>query len=131
MQKFDLMRRTDATVSAILQAIELPIRSTLWRMKPAADEDTGEIDERAWEISDFVEENLFKKLDKPWDNLLKEICTMFPFGFSLFEIVWGADEEGNIIIKKIAFRKQTTIMAWETSAGLPGVQQILPSGVVG
>jgi hypothetical protein len=130
MQKFDLMRRTDAQINAVLLALELPIRATKWSVKPPEDED-GEIDEQAWEITDFVEDNLFNKLDRPWDNLLKEICTLFPFGFSLFEKVWGTDEDGNIILKKIAYRKQTTINKWETQEGLPGVEQISPQPIVG
>jgi len=130
MQKFDLMRRTDAQINAVLLALELPIRATNWSVKPPEDED-GEIDEQAWEITDFVEDNLFNKLDRTWDNLLKEICTMFPFGFSLFEKVWGTDDEGNIILKKIAYRKQTTISKWETQEGLPGVEQISPNPIVG
>ena len=86
------MRRTDAQASAMLLAIELPIRATRWSVKPAEDEE-GEIDEQDWKVADFVEDNLFNKLSKTWDETLKEVCTMFPFGFSLFEKVYGADEQ--------------------------------------
>lgn len=75
---YDEMRRTDAQVNAVLLAMELPIRSTRWFVKPAEDAD-GEVDDLAWEVADFVEKNLFEQLSVTFDDLLREILTMLPF----------------------------------------------------
>jgi hypothetical protein len=87
-----MMRRSDAQVFATLLAMELPIRSTKWFIDPGVNKD-GEVDDLAWEVQDFVQRNLFEKLSMTFDNLLQEILTMLPFGFSVFEKVYGTDDD--------------------------------------
>lgn len=113
---FDEMRRTDAQVNASLLAMELPIRATKWYVEPAFNDD-GETEEQDEQIAKFVETALFDYMDNAWDDLLREILTMLPFGFSVFEKVYGIKqtEEGpKIILKKLAFRKQVTIERRQT-----------------
>ncbi len=109
---FDEMRRTDAQVNAVILAMELPIRSTRWFIKPAenADGETGDLE---WEVADFIEDCLFNTMEQTWDDLLREILTMLPFWFSVFEKVYSVEDD-KIKIKKLWFRKQTTVMKWET-----------------
>lgn len=125
---YDQMRKSDAQVFATLLACELPIRSTEWGIKPGTNKN-GEIDEKCKEIADFVEYNLFEALENTFDDLLREILTMLPFGFSVFEKVYGLDEQGQIILKKLWSRKQTSIHRWQTSTGSPGIVQLVPAGV--
>jgi len=102
---YDKMSRSDAQVKAMLLLLELPIRSTMWFIKPY-DESS-----KAKEISDFINNNLFKKIGFSFDELLKNICTMFAFGHSIFEKVFEV-RNGYLEWKKIAVRPQSTIYDW-------------------
>jgi hypothetical protein len=85
---FDKMRKSDAQVFATLLACELPIRSTK-RFVDAARDENDEVSDEAKEIAQFIEDCLFKHMTITRDSLLLEILTMLPFGFSLFEKVFG------------------------------------------
>jgi hypothetical protein len=85
------MRKSDATVNATLLACEMPIRSTRWFIEPATN-DNGEVDTKDQEVADFVSEALFDKIEGSWDDQLREILTMLPFGFSLFEKVYKFED---------------------------------------
>lgn len=123
MEVYDKMRRSDAQISAVLMAMELPIRSGFWSIDPARNED-DEVDEADQEIADFIDEAIFSKLKDGWDNKLREILTMFAFGFSVFEKTYTSDGK-RIWLDKMGFRKQQTIQRWETKDRTPGVVQIL------
>ena len=125
MDTYDKMRRSDAQVSAILLAMELPIRSAYWYIDPAKDEN-DEVADFDKEVADFVQEALFEKLQDGFDNKLREILTMLPFGFSVFEKVYTGDGE-RVWIDKLGFRKQTTIMRWMTKDRFPGITQWVPT----
>jgi len=83
---YERMGRSDSQIKAILLMLELPIRSTQWFIKPCDNSS------KAKEISDFVSDCLFG--DYPngilngFDEFLKNICTMFQFGHSIFEKVF-------------------------------------------
>lgn len=125
MEVYDRMRRSDAQVSAVLLAMELPIRNAYWDIEPAKNED-DEVTPEYQEQADFVTEALFERMQDGWDNKLREILTMLPFGFSLFEKVYKVEDD-RVWIDKLGFRKQVTIQRWITSARLPGVTQLLPT----
>jgi hypothetical protein len=74
----------------------------------------------------FVSENLFEYMNSTRDDFLREALTMLCFGFSLFEKVYEMKED-KIVLKKLAFRKQTTVFRRETSDGKAGITQLLPS----
>lgn len=125
MEVFEKMRRSDAQVSAVLLAMELPIRNAYWFVEPAKDDD-DEVTPEAEEHARFVSDNLFEKMRDGWDNKLREILTELPFGFSLFEKTYISDGE-KVYLDKLGFRKQTTIMQWMTQDRTPGVLQQLPT----
>ncbi len=61
METFDKMRRSDAQVSAVLLAMELPIRNAFWDIEPAKNEE-NEVTPEYQEQADFVKENLFERM---------------------------------------------------------------------
>jgi phage gp29-like protein len=122
---WDEMRRSDATVGASLRAVKLPIKSAKY-FTTAASEETQDV-----EIETFVSWNLFERLK--WKSILGEILTHLDYGFSVHEMVFGMEIVNGverIVLQKIAFRKQTTITAWEAEKGVPGVTQRLANGDV-
>lgn len=123
VRKYDEMRRTDAQINAVLSAMELPIRSTRWYIEPSQNAD-GETGDAEWQVADFVEKALFQDMEQTWDDTLREILTMLPFGFSILEKVYKVNGD-KITIKKLGYRKQSSIQKWETQDGAAGVTQYL------
>lgn len=120
---YDEMRRSDPTVAAVLKVVKLPIQNAKPIIKPfkVMDEDVKPEDD---EIAKFIEQALFEKMDKTWDQFLGEALTCLDFGYSLFEKVYYPDGK-NIWIKDLAFRRQQSIENWETLDGMAGVTQNL------
>jgi len=122
---YDKMRKSDGVIGAVLLACELPIRSATFYVEPASD------DPQDQEIAEFVENNLFKGMTVTWDDFLRQILLMLPFGHMVFEKVFTEVEyKGNTYIgwKKFAPRLPTSIYKWETADHQPGITQILPDG---
>ncbi|MFN3008608.1 phage portal protein family protein [Mycolicibacterium wolinskyi] len=123
IKMYEEMRRGDATVHAGLMAVKYPIISVTWNTESGG-EDT--VDEDAKELIDY---NFTEVLN--WRETLTEMLTMLDFGFYVAELVFdvrpvnGVDR---IVLVKIAYRKQTTIEAWETKEHTPGITQRLTSG---
>lgn len=130
LEKYDEMRKSDAQVNAVLDAMSLPIRSTDWYIEAGKNEE-GETDELCEEIREFVEEALFRKMEQAWDDHLREVLTFLPFGFCVKEKVYTLGGDGKIWLKGLEYRKQTTIYKWEQEDGTAGVMQILPSPKAG
>lgn len=126
LEIYDRMRKSDAQVHATLLYCELPIMSTKWSIKAAVNED-GESDPEDEEIAEFVRKALFEGMAHTFQDFLREVLTMFPFGHSVFEVVWEIEDE-QVWITKLGWRKQTTIDKWETEDGSAGITQILPDG---
>lgn len=129
---YEEMRRSDAQVNASLLAMELPIRSTKWSVEASQNEE-WESDEQSREIAEFVENCLFDYLDTTWDDLLRQILTMLPFWFSVFEKVYGfkeIDGQKKVVLSKLWLRKQDSIQKWECEDGSAGVTQILPTAKI-
>lgn len=123
MWVYEEMRRSDPTVKAALLICKLPILSAKWYVEPAKDKE-WETDDEAWEVQTFVEKNLFERMGEGWNTFLNEALTMFAFGFSLFEKVYTY-RDNQIILSKLAFRKQSSVERWETSDGEPWIRQQL------
>ena len=121
---FDKMRKGDAKVFATLLACELPIRSTKWTIEPFVEEG-GIASSQDVLVADLVRRNLFETMTMTWDQMLTEILTMLPFGFSVFEKVYRVIGS-EVMLKELAPRKQTTIEKWEMDDGEPGIKQFLP-----
>lgn len=117
----EMMR--DPTVAAMLFALSSLIRSVSWRIE-AGDETTEHQEAR-----DFADEVLFQDMDHPWEDFVADACTMFPYGFAPFEVVFkkragipkGADpvtggsiyNDGRFGLKKLALRSQDTVQRWD------------------
>lgn len=122
--KYDEMRRSDPSISALLLACWLPIKATKRFIQPSSNTEwvTEDIDR---EMVEFVENNLFKTMDITWEQFIHECLTFLAFGFSVFEKVYEVDENGKFIIKKLAYRHQRTIWQWQMADGKQGIQQQL------
>jgi len=124
LNTYDRMRKSDAQIFATLLVVELPIRSTKWYVE-ATKNDAGDVDAQSQEIAEFVEDALFEGMEQKWDDFLREALTMLPFGFSVHEKVYEADDD-HVWIKKLASRRQRTIYKWEQEDHSAGVTQLLP-----
>lgn len=123
---FDKMRKSDGTIRATIQAIQLPIRRANWYVKPANEED-----EKAQEVADFVSRNLFDMMSITWDDFLRQALLSLPFGVMVFEKVFDfqqVDGKDRIVWKKFAPRLPKSIHKWETRTGETGIQQMAPDG---
>ena len=141
MKRFDEMRRNDPDVGAVLTAIEMSILSVDWVVERAGvtpqDEEAAVFLEQCWDDMSM----------SPKD-LMSDICTMFPFGFHLAELVYKVRDgtkpststsespapskydDGRIGWRKMAPRHQETISRWDfdEAGGLRGAYQQLPQG---
>jgi hypothetical protein len=121
---YNKMARSDGQVKAILLMLSLPIRATQWFVRP---KDTSP---KAIEISNFVQDNLFGGynvgLNTGFDDFIKNITTMFQYGFSIFEKVFEV-KEGKLKYKKFAVRPQSTIydIFYDEVGDCSGIEQYL------
>ena len=106
----DKMRWSDASVQAALLLCELPIRSTEWDIEPA--DETAQ----SKEIADFVKDNLFQGLQTSWEDVLRQILLMHPYGCMVFEVIYKMTEDGKIGWRKWAPRMPRTIEKWNVDA---------------
>lgn len=104
---------TDPIVGAILFAIEMHLRRSGWNVE-------GEDEE----LVEFVED-CKSDMSHTFQDLLSEILSMLPFGFSVHEIVYKLRDDGRIGWKKMPIRSQDSIERWEFDKenGLNGVYQ--------
>ena len=118
IQVFKEMRDNDATVGAMLFAVEMLIRQVEWRVEPATEQPADQ------ETAEFVDEN-FEDMSATWDDTMSDILSMLPFGFSVLEEVYkvrlgdsphpGLDskfDDGRIGWRKLPIRAQETIERW-------------------
>ncbi len=133
MQSFRDMRDSDATVGALLLAVDLLCRRVEWRVE-AAGEGTGEAEEHA----EFVR-TILQDMSHTWEDFISEALTMLVFGWSFFELVAkrrvgpyearpelrSAYDDGRIGIRKLAPRAQWTLERWEIGedGGVDGMWQ--------
>ena len=120
VRAYQEMRDNDPVIGAILYSIKALVRQTEWSIQP-----TGETPEHV-AAAEFVEE-CRKDMSHTWHDLLAEVLSMLPFGWSYFETVYkyrrGPDAEdgsersnyndGKIGWRKIALRAQETLYKWE------------------
>lgn len=103
---YDEMRRSDPQIRAVLQAINLPLRQANYYFDPV-DDTPGEI-ERAEQISD----DFFKNMTMTWDDTLRHVLLMFPFGFSPLEKVWEL-RDGMVRPRKFDPRLPQSVVEWK------------------
>lgn len=100
------MKRSDGTVRGMLRTLKTPIQSAHWYIKPASD---APIDMK---IAEFVEDNLFNRLNVPWNRVIEDALIMCEYGFSSLEKVWDIGQDGKIYLKKLAPRHPLDIREW-------------------
>ena len=126
---WDEMRRSDAQVSMLMNAIMNPIKSASWEFEPYAQ--TPECIKHA----EFMSHNLKEAID--FETFLHEALTLLPFGHSLFEVmhsvVFNDPRYGTYNgLNALAFRSQKTIERWnlEPKTGrLKSVEQFVYSDI--
>jgi hypothetical protein len=101
------MTTNDATIGAILFAVEMLIRQVPWTIEPASDAQE-DVDAAA-----FVEECLFGGMEQTWEDTLAEILTMLPWGWSLHELVYARREDGRIGWHGWPIRSQDSLLEWQ------------------
>lgn len=126
LKNYDIMRRSDATVQALLDVIKLPILSASWSVQAASD------DQKDLDIADWVRFNLFDS-NIVFTDLLSEVMTYQDFGYSVFEKIWDYTKwNGQTLIglKDLQSRKQRSIYRWQTNDAQPrfGITQYVPGG---
>lgn len=121
LRQYDIMRRSDATIASLLKACKLPIIHADWYVDAASDD---AIDVQAAEDIRF---ELFRNKIS-FTKLLRQAFTCLDFGFSVLEKTYGIHNNGGRKywgIDDIGYRKQTTILKWETEDGGEGITQQL------
>ena len=107
IRKYYDMKRADGIVRSALRYVKTPVMSARWFMEPASDS-TIDIN-----IAKFVEDNLFKKLITPWHRVLEDALLMCEYGYMPLEKVYALDDDGKIILKKLAPRHPLDIQEWQ------------------
>lgn len=119
VQAYTEMADNDATVGAILFAIEMLMRQCEFHVEPA-----GET-EKDKECAEFVE-SCMEDMDRTWADTLAEILSFLTYGWSYHEIVYkrrvgrtsspitnSKYEDGLIGWRKLPIRAQDTLYGWE------------------
>lgn len=135
------MADNDATVGALLFAVEMLMRGVEWTVEEGAHaEDAELLDECRQDMSET------------WEDFISEVATMCTFGWSLHEEVFkrrlGAEprgtgpdgrplpasrfNDGKIGWRKLSIRAQETLSKWnfDEAGGIEGMEQFAPSGGV-
>jgi phage gp29-like protein len=113
------MADNDATVGAILFAIEMLMRQCTFHVEPAGDT------EKDKEAAEFVE-SCMDDMERTWADTLSEILSFLTYGWSYHEIVYkrrvgrtsspitnSKHEDGLIGWRKLPIRSQDTLYGWE------------------
>lgn len=132
---FTEMADNDATVGAILFAIEMLMRNCNFHIEPAGD---GKKDK---DCAEFVE-SCMDDMERTWADTLSEILSFLTYGWSYHEIVYkrrvgknsspitnSKYNDGLIGWRKLPIRAQDTLYGWEYKDGtddLVGMTQTLP-----
>lgn len=107
------MRRGDAAVKAVLNAIKTPMLATGWYIESQ--------DEK---MKEFVNDNIFN-MKRVWKDFLREAFSYLDFGHYCFELIFEKSKDGSIRLTDLAPRIPRSILKWEIAGGKPGITQIL------
>lgn len=107
MRVFREMSENDATIGAILEAITALITGAEWSVT-AADET-----EEAEDAKKRVEDIFLADMETPLEEVMTEVCTMFPYGFAPMEIIYAPRDDGMIGVRSMELRSQTSLSRWE------------------
>jgi hypothetical protein len=135
VQIYREMADNDPVIGSLLFSVDRLLRQVDWRVEPASQKDE---DKKA---AEFVEQCM-EDMSTTWDDLITEILTMLPYGYSWHEIVykrrigpWEKDNkkrsrftDGKIGWRKIPIRAQETFQRWvfDETGGIKAYVQIPP-----
>lgn len=128
------MSRNDATVGAILFAIDKICRQVQWRTEPASSQPYD------IEAADFLA-TCMNDMSMTWIDTISEILSMLTYGYSVHEIVYkrrngdaidpqykSKYSDGRIGWRKIPIRSQDSVYRWkfDDHGGIQGFWQLAP-----
>ena len=135
VQVYTEMADNDATIGAILFAIEMLMRKCEFHVEPGGES------EKDKEAAEFVE-SCMNDMERTWADTLSEILSFLTYGWSYHEIVYkrrvgrtnspitnSKHEDGLIGWRKLPIRAQDTLYGWEydgDSDDLTGMTQAPP-----
>jgi len=135
IQAYTEMAENDATVGAILFAIEMLMRQCEFHAEPASNS------EKDKEAAEFVE-SCMNDMERTWQDTLSEILSFMTYGFSVHEIVYkrrmgrtgnpvtsSKYTDGLIGWRKLPIRSQDTLYGWlykDDTDDLTGIVQAPP-----
>lgn len=117
VQIVEEMRSTDGAVQGVLTAVKTPILGAKLEITPYSN------DPKDIEICEEVKYQLKNMPYRTFDEFLREACTYFDFGHSVFEKIWGIRKDGKIYLKDLAPRTQSSILQWQTIDKQAGITQ--------
>ena len=100
------MKRQDGTVRGSLRLLKTPIQAAHWYIEPASD---STLDKN---IAAFIEEILFDGLNVSWSRVLDDILLMCEYGHMAFEKVFQLNDDGKIVLRKLAPRHPMDVQEW-------------------
>lgn len=113
------MKRADGTIRGALRLLKTPVMSARWFVEPASD---STIDKN---IAEYVEDNLFRRLNVPWSRVVEDALLMCEYGYMPFEKVFDYDPKnpGRIMLTKLAPRHPIDVRewAWDDNGGPDGL----------
>lgn len=104
---FREMSDNDAIIGACLFAIKQVLREARWDVKPGDDKDAA-----CKADAKFLEDNL-GSMTHSWSDFIVNVLSMLIYGWSYFEQVFVVTDEGKVVWKKLAPRKQSSLERWE------------------
>ena len=135
VEAYQEMADNDATVGAILFAIEMLMRQAEFHVEPAGDT------EKDKEAAEFVE-SCMDDMERTWADTLSEILSFMTYGWSYHEIVYkrrvgrtsspitnSKYDDGLIGWRKLPIRAQDTLYGWDYKPDtdeLTGMTQMPP-----
>ena len=118
---------TDATIGAMMFAIDKILRRVEWTVEPTPSGPEGEPTDYDIERADFLQQCM-DDLSHSWEGFVADALTMLPFGFAYMEIVYKTREssdlkapatkrskfaDGRIGWRKFVLIPQETIYDWQ------------------
>lgn len=108
------MRRQDGAIRASLRLLKTPVQGAHWFVEPWTKNDNTPASKQDENIADFVQDNLFEKLNVTWAQLISDVLLMADYGYMAFEKVYQSeDTDGKLRLSKIAPRHPLDIQEWE------------------
>lgn len=135
VQVFKEMADNDPVVGALLFAVDRLLREVEWRVEPAS----SKPDQK--EAAEFIEQCM-DDMSSTWDDVVSEVLTMLPYGWSWHEVVykrrvgpWERDgkrrskfTDNRIGWRKLPIRAQETLQRWvfDDTGGIKAMVQMAP-----